>query len=337
MKTIRICGGGSLGHVTAGVLAAGLRVNILTGSPELWSGGLEINTPDGEKIYGGIAAVSSSAADVVPQADIVLFCLPGFLIKNKLLEIRDFLSPSAYVGTVFSSTGFFYEALKLLPENQRLWGFQRVPYIARSLKYGHSANLLGYKSELKIAVERASEDEKEEFRALIERLFNCPTKLLGNYLEASISNSNPLLHTARLYEMFRDWRPGLSYPEQYLFYEGWTEEAAEIYIKMDEELSQLISVLPVSRDFLPGVLDYYESSDALSLSRKLSSIESFRGMKAPMKQIGKGQWIPDIESRYFVEDFGYGLRYIRDLAREYGLDLPTVEKVYNWGMNYVKC
>ncbi len=339
MKTVCICGGGALGHAIAGVLASirekPLKVNVLTGRPSQWSGTLEIRTPQGKIRRGTLNKVSSAPKDVIPQADMVLICLPGPLIRGVLTDIKDHLSEGTYVGCVFSSTGFFFEAMKILPENIKLWGFQRVPFIARTSEYGRSANILGYKKEHKIAIERATDEEKENFRAFLEGLFTYPTVLLSNHLEASITNSNPLLHTSRLYTMFKDWKPGITYPRNYLFYEEWTEEAAELYIRMDSELAELTEVLPVSPDFLQRVLDYYESYDALSLKEKLSSIESFKGILSPMKEISEGQWVPDFESRYFVEDFCYSLRYLYELAKKYGVDTPCIDKVLHWGEMHI--
>ncbi len=341
MNNVCICGGGALGHVIAGVLANQkaypLNVNVLTNRPEKWSNELIINAPDGAVLKGNLTMVSSNPKDVIPQSDIVIVCLPGHLIKEELKKISAYLSDGTYCGCVFSSTGFFFEAQKLLPQSIKLWGFQRVPYIARISDYGHSANLLGYKKEHKIAIERATDKEKEMFRNFVEKAFDCPTVLLNNYLEASITNSNPLLHTSRLYTMFKDWHPGVTYHKNYLFYEEWTEAAADLYIKMDAELAELIKVLPVAPDFLPGVLDYYESYDAASLKNKLSSIESFKGITSPMKEIESGRWIPDFESRYFVEDFGCSLKYIYDLIIQYNLTVcPNIEMVYNWGVQMIK-
>ena len=55
-----------------------------------------------------------------------------------------------------------------------------------------------------------------------------------------------------------------------------TEEAAALYMAMDSELQQLIARLPVRPGSIPTVLEYYESTDAPSLARKLRSIEAFK-------------------------------------------------------------
>ena len=81
----------------------------------------------------------------------------------------------------------------MLGDNVRLFGFQRVPYIARTAEYGHSANLLGYKPQLAVAVENI--EDKEVFRQLVEKIWMTPTKLLSSHYEVSLTNSNPILHT----------------------------------------------------------------------------------------------------------------------------------------------
>ena len=214
-----------------------------------------------------------------------------------------------------------------------MWGFQRVPFIARTEEYGHSAHLLGYKSAHNIAVERC--DDKEGFRALIESLFDAPVTLLSNYYEASLTNSNPLLHTSRLYTMFGGENEGRVFPRMILFYEEWTVEAAQLLIDMDEEFFTILRYLPVSEGYLPRILDYYESHDAESLARKLSSIQGFKGITSPMRETTEG-WVPDFASRYFTEDFPYGLRYIWELAHQLNVDVPCIDKVYNWGVSKLR-
>lgn len=336
MKTLCICGGGALGHVVAGVLSARkkVKVNILTERPSFWETQITVFTPNHSALSGKIQKISSKPEDVISNADIVLLCLPGFLIREELLKIKEWLKPGTFVGSIFSSTGFFFEAKKILDKDIPLWGFQRVPFIARVREYGKNANLLGYKDSYNIAVEQVLDESKEKFRSFIEDIFERPTKLLNNYLEASLTNSNPILHTSRLYAMFHTWHPGMFYFRNVLFYEEWTKEASELLIAMDDEFFKLLSVLPVSSDFLPRILEYYGCNDAESLTNKLSSIEGFKGILAPMKKIDGG-WVPDFSSRYYTEDFPYGLRFIWQLAHEHQIETPTIDRVFEWGMSKI--
>lgn len=337
MKTITICGGGSLGHVIAGWLSARghAAVNILTNHPEKWNHEIKVDTPDGLILDGKIEKISNKPEEVIPKCDVVLLCLPGFLIEDELQKIKEHLDPKTFVGSVFSSTGFFFEAFKVLGDKQPLWGFQRVPFISRVEEYGKSAHLLGYKDSHKIAVENVNNEEKVEFAKMMQNWFARPITVLKNYYEASLTNSNPLLHTSRLYTMFGGENEGKVFDRMIFFYEEWTEVAADMYIKMDKEFFNLLKVLPVSSNYLPTALDYYESHDAKSLAAKLGSIKGFKGITSPMKEVENG-WVADYGSRYFTEDFPFGLKYIWQLAHEKNVSCPNIDKVYAWGMSKIK-
>ena len=289
---ICICGGGNLGHVVAGFLAAHAdgEVSLLTRHPERWQQQLSISTPDGTTLQGRLSRISSNPSEVVRQADIVLLCLPGFSIREELQLISPYLSPQTAVGSIVCSTGFFFEAFKILPPQTPLFGFQRVPFISRIKEYGRSANLLGYKPSLHIAIEQT--DRKEALRATMQQLFRVPVLLLKSYYEVSLTNSNPLLHPARLYTLWSHWHEGIVYPEESLFYEQWTDEASALLIQMDEEI------------------------------------------KAPMKQVAGG-YVPDFGSRYFTEDFPYGLQIIQHQAREHHVATPVIDRVLSWGLPQV--
>lgn len=327
---ICICGGGNLGHVCAGFLAnRGHKVSVLTTKPELWGKTLEIVAPDGDFI-GELECLSSEPNEIVSQADIVLICLPGFAIHEELVKIKPFLSKSSIVGTVVSSTGFFFEAFKVLPSDIPLFGFQRVPFISRTIEYGHRAELKGYKESLSVAIEQT--DCKEAIRQQLEDLFEKPVTLLDSFYEVSLSNSNPLLHPSRTYTMWKDWKEGMVYPINPQFYAEWTMEASSFLIKMDEEFQALLRALGLRPGCIPTVLDYYESTDAKSLTEKLRSIKAFQGILSPMKSVDSG-FIPDFTSRYFTEDFPYGMRFIVETACNQHFPIPTIEKVYKWGFS----
>jgi hypothetical protein len=52
-------------------------------------------------------------------------------------------------------------------------------------------------------------------------------------------------------------------------------------------------------------------------------------------QCVEGGWIPDFASRYFTEDFPYGLRFIKELAEQHNIPTPTIDRVYNWGLTAI--
>ena len=325
-----ICGGGSLGHVCAGVMASqsDVELNILSGHPECWQHTITVTDGVDKQYIASINLISSNPKDVIVGQDIILFCLPGYLIEKTLGAIKPFVG-NAVVGTVVSSTGFFFFAHEVLGKDAKLFGFQRVPFISRVVEYGHTANLLGYKSSLAVVLENI--EDKETFRKNLEKLFITPVTLLDSFYEVALSNSNPILHTGRLYTLFKG-RENKVFDHNILFYKEWTNEASQMLIDMDAEFFQLLDKLGVHS--LPTLLDYYESTDAASLTRKISSIRAFQIITSPMKQVDGG-WVVDFGSRYFTEDFPYGLRWITNLINQKNIIAPNIIKVYDWGQSLI--
>ena len=177
---ICICGGGNLGHVVSGYLGAKSDVNvgILTRHPERWARQLEITLPDGSSVKGKLAVVTKEPQDIIPQAEIVLLCLPGMYIRSEIENIKPYLKSTTIIGSIVSSTGFFFQTHELIP-SQPTFGLQRVPFIARTEEYGHKAHLLGFKSSLNVVIENYADVEK--LRSTLEHLFDTPVKLLDSF------------------------------------------------------------------------------------------------------------------------------------------------------------
>ena len=119
-----------------------------------------------------------------------------------------------------------------------------------------------------------------------------------------------------------------------MFYAEWTDEASRIYVAMDDELHGLIRRLPMPADSLPSVLSYYESDTVEALTAKLRSIEAFHAIAAPMVECDGG-YAPDLGSRYFKEDFPYGLDLLIRQAHNCGLEVPTMQMVARWGQKMI--
>ncbi len=332
INSICICGGGSLGLVCAGVfLSKGIKVNILTGHPDNWNKNIKVYDPLGNEYKGRLTNISSNPEEVIPGSDLVFLTVPGFLIEKILRDITAFLASETIIGSVVSSTGFFFAAHEILREKYCLFGFQRVPYIARQQKYGEVGQILGYKPSLNIAIENSNNSLllKNEF----EKLFGTPINLLNNFYEASLTNSNPILHTGRLYSLWKDYN-GEIIENPPLFYADWTDESSEYLIQMDNEFQALLRKLGICEHVIPSILNYYQSKDSVTLTKKIKSIPAFQSIKSPVKLTERG-YIPDFDSRYFIEDFPYGLRFIKDLAIKYDINTPIIDKVYDWGLSKI--
>lgn len=330
MKTICICGGGGLGHTISGYLASkGYMVNILSNRAHLWGKKLNIYDCKGRTIQGVLNVISNNPKDVIPMSDVILLALPGYMIAETLQKIRPYLKQNAYVGSVFSSSGFFFMGLEILQEGTKMFGFQRVPFISRVKEYGHSATLSGYRSKLYLAILNIVDNE---FAKEIEDMFDTPIQVLDNYLEAALTNSNPILHPSRLYALFKDYKKGMTYPEEFYFYETWSEEASRILLVCDNEFQLVISHFNIRK--IPTLLEHYESHDISSLTAKICSLKPLHGMKVPMKKSANG-FVPDFTDRYFTEDIPYGMLIIKILATYLQVDTPMIDSILLWAQQFM--
>ena len=100
-------------------------------------------------------------------------------------------------------------------------------------------------------------------------------------------------------------------------------------IACDSELQDLCHVIPLDLQTVKSLKLHYESSTSKAMTAKIREIEAFKGLMSPMKQTSDG-WVPDFESRYFVADFSYGLKIIKDMARLFEVETPHIDEVWNW-------
>ena len=129
--------------------------------------------------------------------------------------------------------------------------------------------------------------------------------------------------------MFKDYHEGMIYPRNFLFYEEWDDASSEMLIACDRELQELCQVMPMDLSGVESLCDYYESKTVCAMTQKIKGIPAFKGLLSPMKRRAGG-WVPDFENRYFATDFPYGLKIVKDLAEEYGVDTPNIDKVWEW-------
>lgn len=330
-----ICGGGSQSHISAGVIGSNpdYEVSILTRHPEKWSHEFKTVDLDGKEYKAHLETITADPGEVIPNSDIVLIALPGFAIKDVLTKIAPFCTPNHIIGCVFGGSGFFIAVQQILGKEVEAFALQRVPYTGRPIEYGHSGRLKGYKPYLKVAFTNLSKEQQNSITNMLVSWYNTPVYPLSHWLEATLSNSNPLLHPCRMYIMFKDWTPYKVYDRiPYMYNIDWDNESSQCWIDCDNELREIIAKLPMNAQEVPSILDYYECSDAESLTKKMQSIEPFKTVQAHMIEVKDGYKV-DASIRYFTEDIPFGMLLIKAFAEKTGTPTPNIDKVLYWAQN----
>ena len=113
-RTVTVVGGGASAHVLIPFLSgAGHTVQLLTRQPDRWSSDvrLELQSIDQEVLKtfdGQLSRVSADPAEVIPQTDIVVLCMPVCAYRASLHQIAPYLrrEPEVAVGTIYGQAGF---------------------------------------------------------------------------------------------------------------------------------------------------------------------------------------------------------------------------------------
>jgi hypothetical protein len=328
---ICILGGGNIGTLILGDIGAktGVSVRLLTSRPDEWGHTIEVCGRDGTvKSIGKIDLISSDPEDVIVDADIIISTLPSHIFPGIIHKIEPYVKTGAWIGVMPGSGGSEFYCKELIERGCILFGFQRVHGIARIKEYGKSVYDLGKKNELYIAA--IPTDKTEEVCRLMEDLFDMKCNPMPNYLNVTLTPSNPILHTVRLYTLFRNYKEGMYWDKLIDFYAEWTDEASKLLIACDKELQTMCHrVNGLDLTSVRSLTEHYESETPEQMTAKISNIIAFKSIKMPMLITEKG-YIPDFKSRYFLEDFPYGLCIIKSFCEIVGLETPCIDKVLMW-------
>lgn len=327
---ITVIGGGNIGTLMAAEFAAKKHnVTVYTPKVEKWSRQLIVYNPQREVLMEScISCVTDCMETAVKDADYIWIVLPAFLFSDIAQKMLPYVQKGQKIGVVPGSGGAEFAFGPLMKKGCVLFGLQRVHSIARLKQYGKSVYMLGRKSSLQLAAIPAK--EAAAIGKEVEELFDIPTEVLPNYLCVTLTPSNPILHTTRLYSMFRQYNGETVYERNILFYEEWDDASSEILFACDDELQQICQRLErLDLTSVQSLPVYYESPTVEAMTKKISNIPAFKGLLSPMKQVADG-WKPDFDSRYFQADFLFGLKIIKEIGQLAGVKTPHIDLVWDW-------
>lgn len=327
---ITIVGGGNIGTQFAVHCAhKGHSVTVFSSKPERFSQELQCVDAQGAIFCTGpLRQATADPLMAFGDADVIFVTVPADCMHPYAEHILPHIRPGVKLGLIPGTGGGECVFRDALDKGAVIFGLQRVPAVARLREYGKTVCSTGYRSELFAAAlpKRYTEDCCQ----LLTDIFDIPCTPLPDYLNLTLTPSNPILHTTRLKNLYGDYIPGKVYPEIPLFYQHWNDETSRLLIACDEEVQALCRALT---DFdLSGVKSlkiHYESNTPEEMTAKISSIAAFQGLTSPHKPVAGG-FIPDFESRYFTADFSYGLTILVQLARMAGISAPHMEATLHW-------
>ncbi len=330
VSKVCIIGGGNIGHYLIAAIGQNtdLRVNLLTSTPDAFRGYIQsINTVNGEITVGKLNKASSDPSQVIPDADMIIFTVPSHTYEQYLKTIRPFTAPGTIIGFIPGTGGAEFVAKDFVTKKKcMIFGTQRVPSGTKIAIRGKEVNSLGLRKDLRVGAIPSS--ITDDVCSVFNSLIGIKTIALPNYLSVTLTPSNPILHTSRLYGLFHDYKANFSYSQPLSFYKRWDDFSSRILLGCNQELQELCSRLDgFDLTWVVSLKDHYEVNTELDggaieqLTRKIRSLPFLKD-QVPMLKVGDEKYKPDFGSRYFKEDFAYGLCIVKSFCEISRLETP---------------
>ena len=326
---ITIIGGGNLGCLMGASFSnKGHEVTIQTSRPCDFSNDMEVYDANDNFLFKGkIANYTNSWQESIPEADLVWITVPPQLFKKTAEEMLPYVHKNQLIGVVPGAGAAEFAFIDLIRKGVDFFGLARVPSIARIKEKGKSVYMLGPAPEL--VVGSIPSFNAPEICKFIQPLYDMNCRSAANYLNVAFTPSNPVLHTSRLYAMFRDYLPGNIYPRNELFYEEWTIDGAEVLLTVSDELQDLCKALPMDMRDVESMQKRHNIRTPEELAARICSLDRLKGLYSPVIKNEKG-YIPDFSSRYFISDFPFGIKIMIEVAKLFNVDTPMMNAIWNW-------
>ena len=357
-KQLVVCGGGSSSHTVIPFLSDSIfDVSVYTSRPEQWSNtiDLEWHDPSGKvmgQYSGNIKKASSNPAELFPEADYVVFCMPVHKYRVALQEIAPYLSKekTVFVGTVYGQGGWNWMVDEVKKKhnlnNIVTFAFGLIPWICRLIEYGKKGVTYGCKAVNYAAVypnQYFDQVNKEFFNEVCYKWFKKgQTEQSDNFISLTLSVDNQIIHTSRCFGLYKAW--GKTWKNQDdvpWFYRDYDDISAKLLADLDADYSKIreaIKKMCPEKKFT-HMLDYlslerfsYKSANT-DIKESFVTSQTLVSIKTPVKQNEEGLWEVDRNHRFFLDDIYYGNCIAKWMAEQLNIETPTIDEILHWAQD----
>ncbi len=256
--------------------------------------------------------------------DYVFVTLPYQYKISRVKEVLPRISNRTSIVFIPGNQGI----LSYMPEivySHKIILFERVIHIARTEEYGSLVRITGTKENMHIAYSNGV--DREEFEALFPQVTNFMSD--HHLIDISMISSNAVIHNPRTYRAFKHQK---LFGEEFYFYQTWTDEDSELFIKLEKEVMAINNAIEAKEGFK---IKYYsmfkhfgvdeENPNAAELTEKISKNQAFESITffaANESELAM--------NRYVVDDMVIALRFYRVLAQKYQVKTPLMDYMYDY-------
>lgn len=277
---------------------------------------------------GTIKKATSNEREAFEKAEIIFVTTPASMMQIIATKITPFANTHMKICLVPGTGGGECAFKECIEKGIVLFAVQRVPSVARLVEYGSVVRAIGYREEMLIAA--IPNEHTKECCGIIHDLLDMKASPLPNFLNITLTPSNAIIHPTRLKNLFGEWKDGVVYSRNPLFYEEWNDETSKLLIACDNEVQQICAKLNMfDLSYVKSLRNHYESQTVEAMTKKISSIRGFMGLKSPCVEVENG-YIPDFNSRYFTSDFSFGLVILIQFAEYVGSSAVNMKETQKW-------
>ena len=179
MESVCIYGGGNIAHSLAAAVSAKQPVTVVTRHPSLWAKKLSF-VQNGKRNNCGFEILATSDAKVASESSVIFIALPQFAIEEALTALLPNLGRGAEVAFVPAPAKTAEYARRIEGAGCRVAGFQRVPFISRTVEYGKSVSISTPRSVNKLVV--SDEELRSDWRRRCKEWFGNETEFLSSFM-----------------------------------------------------------------------------------------------------------------------------------------------------------
>lgn len=358
MKQLVICGGGNSAHTLIPLLRDSIfEVSVYTSRPDQWGETIELEYQNSRgdilgEYSGNIKIASNNPQVLFPNADYIIFCMPVHKYRIALHEIAPYIrtDKAVVIGAVYGQAGWNWMIDEIKKEyhlnNIIAFSFGAIPWICRTVKYGHKGLTYGCMTENYAAVSPKHYFEqvnKELFEQIVYKWFKKgKVDQSDNFISLTLSVDNQIIHTARclgLHKKYgRTWKNISDVP---LFYKTFDDVSASLVEGLDKDYSKIRETIrfryPEKR-FKHMVnyhtLEYFSHKYwSENVKESILSSQTLHSITTPVIQNNEGTWEIDKNHRFFLDDIFYGNCIAKWMAQELGIDTPTIDEILHWAQS----
>lgn len=231
-------------------------------------------------------------------------------------------------------------------DNLVIFAVGSIPWICRTLKYGHSAANYGGKDINLVAIRPLNKFDKLNdvlLQDLSVHPLHCGAfKEASTFLSLTLSVDNQILHPARCFGLYQSsggsWASDVHVP---YFYRDFDKHSADIVKRIDDDYTAVRNAV---RKHFPDrsytyMLNYTDLERLNHPSGKGDIIESvcdshqLASIKTPTIVQPDGSRTIDTNTRFFTDDIPYGLLIAKSLGEKLHVSTPMIERVITWAQD----